>query len=360
MTARPVEGQRVEIRDLVASYGAAPVLDGVSLEIEAGELLALLGPSGCGKTTLLRCIAGLETPVSGTIRLGEEEVTRGRGTPPERRGVGMVFQDGALFPHLSVLANVDYGMPRADRRGRRGRELLDLVGLADKADRLPGMLSGGEQQRVALARALARRPGVLLLDEPFSSLDTALRAQLRGEVRRLLQDVGVTAVLVTHDQHEALMFGERVAVLRAGRLEQVDTPTRLYRRPVSAWVAGFVGEANLLAGEHTAGVVSTALGNIPVAATSTPAERVGATVGDAVVVLCRPEELELRPGGEAVVGEVAYVGQESRFEVCLPGGETVVARAYGVPAHRPGDRVDVRYRGDGAPVWSASSDPVPA
>ena len=253
----------LEIQDLVATYGAGPVLDGVSLDVAAGEIVALLGPSGCGKTTLLRCVAGLETPVSGTIRIGDELVTRGRGVPPERRPVGMVFQDGALFPHLSVLANVRYGMARAERRGHAAVELLELVGLADKAERLPGMLSGGEQQRVALARALARRPGVLLLDEPFASLDTALRAQLRGEVRGLLKEVGVTTVLVTHDQHEALMFGDRVAVMRAGRLEQVDTPTRLYRQPASSWVAGFVGEANLLAGQVVDRGIATAVGTVP-------------------------------------------------------------------------------------------------
>ena len=255
--------------------------------------------------------------------------------PPERRRVGLVFQDGALFPHLSVLANVRYGMPRAERRGGSAAELLALVGLADKAERFPGTLSGGEQQRVALARALARRPGVLLLDEPFSSLDTALRAQLRTEVRGLLKEVGVTTVLVTHDQHEALMFGDRVGVMRSGRLEQVDTPSGLYRHPATRWVAGFVGEANLLAGVVVDGGVSTAVGTL-LAGTCDPGagaapERIAP--GGRVVVLCRPEDLQVHPDGDAVVTGVAYLGQESRFEIELPTGEPVVARAYGVPGY---------------------------
>jgi ABC-type Fe3+/spermidine/putrescine transport system ATPase subunit len=238
--------------------------------------------------------------------------------------------------------------------------LLELVGLADKAERLPGTLSGGEQQRVALARALARRPGVLLLDEPFASLDTALRAQLRGEVRGLLKEVGVTTVLVTHDQHEALMFGDRVAVMRAGRLEQVDTPTRVYRQPASSWVAGFVGEANLLAGQMVDQGIVTAVGTVPAQAAGSAILADGAALSDRplpgghVVVLCRPEELDLRPGGDAIVGDVAYLGQESRFEVDLPSGERVVVRAYGTPRHRPGDRVAVHYGGEGAPVWSSA------
>ena len=269
----------------------------------------------------------------------------------------MVFQDGALFPHLSVLANVRYGMARAERRGRPRSSCSSSSGLADKAERLPGTLSGGEQQRVALARALARRPGVLLLDEPFSSLDTALRAQLRGEVRGLLKEVGVTTVLVTHDQHEALMFGDRVAVMRAGRLEQVDTPSALYRATGVEWVAGFVGEANLLAGHVVDRGIATAVGTVPrgrgvgdpggrhVRPRMTPHRSI-AGARRRVVVLCRPEDLELRPGGDAVVGDVAYLGQESRFEVDLPTGERVDrAGLRRRPRHRPGDRVAVHYGG---------------
>jgi ABC-type Fe3+/spermidine/putrescine transport system ATPase subunit len=297
----------------------------------------------------------------------------------------MVFQDGALFPHLSVIDNVRYGMARSERRGGRARELLDLVGLADKGERPPGTLSGGEQQRVAVARALARRPAVLLLDEPFSSLDTALRVQLRGEVHRLLKEVGVTTVLVTHDQHEALMFGDRVAVMRSGRLEQVDTPAGLYRRPASAWVAGFVGEANLLAGaarEGAAGVGGTAsegsAGNGAATDGSGGNGAAGAGSGTAgagadrsvctaigaittvrrhqgsVVVLCRPEELVMRAGGDARLLDVAYFGQESRYEVRLASGESVVVRASGVPAHDPGDQVTVRYTGGEAAAWPSS------
>ena len=207
------------------------MLRSIDVAVEGGGILALLGPSGCGKTTLLRCIAGLERPTSGSIHIGGVEMTAGKGVPAERRKVGMVFQDGALFPHRTVMNNVNYGLARGPDRERKGSRAIRLVGLEDKRDRMPGTLSGGEQQRVALARALAPEPGVVLLDEPFSSLDAALRAQLRDEVRRLLTDVGVTAILVTHDQEEAMSFGDRVAVMNAGVIEQVGTPGRSTRRP---------------------------------------------------------------------------------------------------------------------------------
>ena len=206
-------------------------LTALDLDLPAGSLFSLLGPSGCGKTTLLRCIAGLERPTSGTLMIGHRDVTAGRGVPAERRRVGMVFQDGALFPHRTVLDNVSYGIPRGPDRRDRALAALRLVGLDDKGARMPGALSGGEQQRVALARALAPGPSVVLLDEPFSSLDAALRVQLRDEVRRLLTGVGMTAILVTHDQEEALSVSDRVALMNAGRLVQRGTPEELYRRP---------------------------------------------------------------------------------------------------------------------------------
>ncbi|MDQ3543292.1 MAG: ABC transporter ATP-binding protein, partial [Actinomycetota bacterium] len=283
-------GLRVQIEGLTAAYGADVVLHDVSLEVHPGEVVALLGPSGCGKTTLLRCIAGLETPTGGRILIGDQDVTGGRGVPAQKRRVGMVFQDGALFPHRSVGYNVGYGVARSARRDDRRAAALHLVGLDNKADRMPGSLSGGEQQRVALARALAPEPAVMLLDEPFSSLDAGLRWQLRSDVRRLLKDVAVTTILVTHDQDEALTFGDRVAVMRAGVLEQFGSPAELYGSPASAWVAGFVGEANFLDADLGAGSAVTAIGVVPVSG--------GVGRG---TVLCRPEQLELDPGGEATV-----------------------------------------------------------
>ena len=223
-------GLRVD--NLSVAYGGPPVLTDLSLEIAPGELVALLGPSGCGKTTLLRSIAGLERPTHGTISVGGRVVTDNENfVPPERRRIGMVFQDGALFPHLDVQRNVAYGLPRDQRRNGRVDEALAMVGLADVADRMPGTLSGGQQQRVALARALAPRPGVLLLDEPFSNLDATLRLQVRAEMHRLLVDLGITTIFVTHDQEEAFVLGDRVAVLHDGHLVQVGTPDDLYRRP---------------------------------------------------------------------------------------------------------------------------------
>jgi ABC-type Fe3+/spermidine/putrescine transport system ATPase subunit len=210
---------------------------------------------------------------------------------------------------------------------------------------MPGTLSGGEQQRVALARALARRPGVLLLDEPFSSLDAALRVQLRGEVHRLLKDLGVTAVFVTHDQHEALMFGDRVAVMRRGRLEQIGPPTEVYASPATPWVARFVGEANLLPGRSTGAVAETAIGTIATRATA-PGE---------VVVLARPEQLALTAGGDDRVERVVYLGPEHRTEVRLADGTAVAVRAAGEPAHTPGAGVSVTWTGATAPAWPADA-----
>ena len=224
-----------------------PVLQGVNLSVPAGTLVAVLGLSGCGKTTLLRAIAGFERAQRGRIALGTRTLDDGRRyVPPERRGIGYVPQEGALFPNLNVRANVAFGLSRAERRTSIVDELLELVGLMPLARRFPHQLSGGEQQRVALARALARRPEVILLDEPFSSLDASLRVTVREEVSALLRRQGATTMLVTHDQEEALSLADTVAVLRDGVIVQQGTPAELYSRPVDARLAGFLGEANLL------------------------------------------------------------------------------------------------------------------
>jgi iron(III) transport system ATP-binding protein len=341
---------RLDLSGVTAGYGNRPVLRDIDLTVQPGELLALLGPSGCGKTTLLRCVAGLEPVTSGTIRIGEVTVSApGRAVVPERRGVGMVFQDGALFPHLTVARNVGYSLRRAQNRDARVRELLELVGLADYGDRLPGTLSGGQQQRVAIARALAPSPTVLLFDEPFSSLDAALRVKVRTEVRRLLDEVGVTSVFVTHDREEAFALGHRVGVMREGVLEQVATPVEVYEQPVSAWVAGFVGEANILAGDAQGELADTAIGRVPL---------LGRSAGP-VQVLCRPEQLELLAGsngqaGGARVESVEYHGRDSRCEVRLGTGELVTARLPGEVLHRAGDEVLVRHKGAPCTSWPAA------
>jgi iron(III) transport system ATP-binding protein len=242
-----------------------PAVDALSLAAEPGEILALLGPSGCGKTTTLRLIAGFDTPDEGTVSIrGQPMAGEGRAVPPEARGVGIVFQDYALFPHLTVAGNVGFGLARLERpaRGRRVAEVLDLVGLSALAGRYPHELSGGQQQRVALARALAPAPALLLLDEPFSNLDADLRAQMREEIARILRTTGTTAVFVTHDQQEAFTLADRVGVLHGGRLEQVDTPYEIYHHPATRFVAEFVGAADFLRGFVKEGGIVTEIGPV--------------------------------------------------------------------------------------------------
>jgi iron(III) transport system ATP-binding protein len=335
----------VEVRGVSKTFTAGtPVLRSVSLSVAPGAVVALLGPSGCGKTTLLRTIAGLERPDEGEVVVGDQVLTSDHGVvPPERRRVGMVFQDWALFPHLSVAANVGYGLPRAERRSGRVEESLALVGLEGLGDRRPGTLSGGQQQRVALARALAPRPSVLLLDEPFSNLDTALRVEVRTEVHRLLGDLGVTTVFVTHDQEEAFVLGDEVAVMRAGVIVQHAPPAELYARPASAWVAGFVGEANLVAGVAAGATASTPVGPVPL---DVPWD------GE-VTVLVRPECVRLEPGTGATVGLVEFYGHDVVYEAVLDDGLRLRVRTGPGTGFARGDAVSVRFAGPPAPAWAA-------
>jgi iron(III) transport system ATP-binding protein len=335
MPQSPATGA-LDVQGLVKSFGAAPVLDQASLSAPAGRVVALLGPSGCGKTTLLRCIAGLERPDAGQVRLdGRDLSDPGAFVAPERRRIGMVFQDGALFPHLTVAGNVGYGLSRSERRGDRVADALALVDLAGFGDRMPASLSGGQAQRVALARALVTRPSVLLLDEPFSNLDTSLRVQIRGEVQRLLAGLGVTAVFVTHDQTEAFVVGDEVAVMLAGRVVQQAAPAELYRAPASRAVAGFLGDANLLPGVATAGLADTAIGRVPL--------RDG--LGGDVDVLLRPEQLQVSAGAAATIDSVQYFGHDAVYLTRLPGGAALRVRVLDAPEFRPGDTVDLRYVG---------------
>ena len=282
----------VTARDLRKQFGDVPAVAGVSFTIPAGRILALIGPSGCGKTTTLRLIAGFEQLDGGEITIGPDLVAGpGVHLPPEQRRIGMVFQDYAIFPHLNVARNVAFGLQgreRADDVARRTRELLALVGLPGLGERLPHELSGGQQQRVALARALAPAPRVLLLDEPFSNLDAALRADVRAEVRDLLKQAGTTTLWVTHDQSEALFVGDLVGVMNAGRLEQVGTPEEVYHQPQSRFVAAFMGQTDFIPGRMAAaGGADTALGRIPVQASLPP--------GAAVEVALRPDDVDFMP-----------------------------------------------------------------
>ncbi|RTL08950.1 MAG: ABC transporter ATP-binding protein [Acidimicrobiia bacterium] len=342
----------------------AVALDGVDLAVAAGSFTAVLGPSGSGKSTLLGVLAGTVRPDSGTVHVGGREVDApGRHVPPEHRRVGLVPQDGTLFPHLDVAGNVAFGLsgrPRSQRR-ERVAEMLELVGLASLSSRRPDELSGGQQQRVALARALAPAPDVVLLDEPFSALDTSLRASLRAEVARVLSDAATTTILVTHDQEEALSMADRVVVLRDGRVVQDATPTEVYRSPADEWVAGFVGDAVLLDGELLArgggggggsGVrVRCVLGDIDV-----DLARSGPSLRGRVRVFLRPEQVwrhipgDRGPVGEAPVGRVRrvrFTGAEMVVTLDVAGVEVTARWPSSLGDVAVGDRLALEVLGRG-------------
>ncbi|MCO5989488.1 ABC transporter ATP-binding protein [Actinoallomurus spadix] len=313
-TEEPGVSAAVELRAVRKTFGEVSAVDGVDLEIGDGEFFAMLGPSGSGKTTVLRMIAGFETPTSGSIRLGGREVTK---LPPFERDVNTVFQDYALFPHMNVLANVEYGLkvkkvPKAERR-ERALEALASVRLEGFETRRPGQLSGGQRQRVALARALVNRPKVLLLDEPLGALDLKLREEMQVELKAIQREVGITFLFVTHDQEEALTMADRVAVFNAGRIEQVGTPADVYEQPATAFVAGFVGTSNLIEGEAAQSI----LGRPGVYSVRPEKLRVDTDL-DAEL----PEDEHSATG---TVAEVVYAGAATRFVVDLDAGGRLVA-----------------------------------
>ena len=331
------------VSDVTKAFGPTPVLTGIDLHVPSRSLTALLGPSGCGKTTLLRLIAGFEDPDRGSITLGDREVAgRGRGVPARRRGIGYVPQEGGLFPHLSVAANVTFGLPRRERRdGGRVRELLALVGLdADLAQRSPHQLSGGQQQRVALARALAPRPSLVLLDEPFSSLDASLREDTRQAVGEALRASGATTVLVTNDQAEALSMADQVAVMRGGRLVQLADPQTLYRHPLDLDVATFVGDAVVLDADVRDGQAHSVLGVLPL---DRPCPD-GPTR-----VLLRPEQVQLGVVTDALptarVHSVDFYGHDARVQLDLPSGLRIAARLDGGELPADGAAVSLSVSG---------------
>jgi len=325
-----------------------PVVQAVSFGLEPGEVFALLGPSGCGKTTTLRLIAGFEPPDAGAVLLEGQPITH---LPPERRKIGFVFQDYALFPHLSVQQNVAFGLRGMDPKQRRARalEVLQMVGMTVFKDRHPGELSGGQQQRVALARAIAPGPKVVLLDEPFASLDAGLRQATRDEVRALLKENHIGVVLVTHDQEEALSFADRIGVMRSGKLEQVGTPEEVYERPATPFVAQFLGRTNLLPGEALGWEANTPLGRLPLAEPAT----------GAVMLSLRPEHLRLEAGGEGLVLAREFKGHDLTYRVRLENREYLVYATSGC-SFRPGDRVQMRVIAPAVVVGGPSAEgPVP-
>jgi spermidine/putrescine transport system ATP-binding protein len=333
----------IEFRGITKRFGPVVAVDNVSLSISEGEFFALLGPSGCGKTTLLRMLAGFETPSSGTILIDGADVTR---TQPNRRPVNMVFQSYAVFPHMSVRRNIEYGLRMegvgASERAARTEEALALVQLEGFGDRMPDQLSGGQRQRVALARALVKRPRVLLLDEPLSALDAKLREELRFEMSALQDRLGITFVMVTHDQDEALAMATRCAVMHKGSLIQVATPADLYEFPSSRLVAGFIGSVNMFEGRVVEDASDHAVIHLPEVGAHAWLDRgTGASGTVQLWLAIRPEKMELHkrtggapppvmegtPAGYNVLAgriqDVAYLGSESVFDVRLDGGRRV-------------------------------------
>ncbi|MGB9374166.1 MAG: ABC transporter ATP-binding protein [Jiangellales bacterium] len=333
----------LRIRGLAKHYPSLTVLDGLDLDVAQGSLVALLGASGCGKTTLLRLVAGFDRPDAGSIELDGTVISGGgRHVHPERRRIGVVPQEGAVFPHLSAAANVGFGLARGARRGRV-EEMLDLVGMGGLGSRMPHELSGGQLQRVALARALAPRPALVLLDEPFAALDTGLRAAVRQQVREAVKAVGATAVLVTHDQEEALSMADEVAIMASGRVVQQGEPMSVYQSPASAQVAGFLGDAMVLPAATDGTYASSVLGSVRVA---------GAGAGSGHLVV-RPEQVVVLPRGRAgVPGEVVrtqFFGHDAMVTVSVGDPATQVrSRVLGAPVHlTPGTPVSVFVKGEG-------------
>ncbi len=320
------------------AFGGSVAVDGVDLVVEAGTLVALLGPSGSGKTTLLRMIAGFEAPDTGSVEVGGR-IVAGPGVweEPEKRRVGMVFQDGALFPHLTVDGNVRFGQPDA----ARAASALEMVGLGHRGRSYPHELSGGERQRVALARALAMDPEVVLLDEPFAALDAGLRTSLREEVAAILREAGASALLVTHDQQEAMAMADRLVVMRAGRVEQEGPPEEVYARPASRWSAEFLGAADVVPGVAGDGAVTCALGTFPVEPGRT----------GPVEVVVRPEGVAVGPSDGLSKGVPARVvgrsfhGHDQLVRLELADGLVVQSRVAGTATWRPGDQVHLRVTG---------------
>jgi iron(III) transport system ATP-binding protein len=353
LTRKDKDMRQLAVSGLYKAFGTHPVLTGVDLEVPAGSLTAILGPSGSGKTTLLRLMAGFDRPDAGTITIGDAVVDGpGEYVAPERRRIGYVPQEGSLFPHLTVEANVGFGLPARQRRGGRVDAMLEAVGLGGFGRRYPHQLSGGQQQRVALARALAIEPALVLLDEPFASLDAHLRASVRADVQEIFRRAGTTAVLVTHDQDEALSIADRVAALRDGQIAQYATPEDLYTRPVDADLATFIGEANLLEGVLNAGAVKTVLGTLPLDDAATVPE-------GQVTVLVRPEQIELASGGDGTPGRVTSYGYHGHDAVLHvqperdADGRTIIVRIIGEHNLRPGSPVILRAHG---PVYAWPRD----
>lgn len=346
------------LRGIEKHYGTVRAVDGVDLEIQSGEFVTFLGPSGSGKTTTLQIIAGFVEATAGQVLLDGERVT----APPHKRNIGMVFQNYALFPHMTAAQNVGYPLKvrkvSKNETRQRVNEALEMVGLADRGDRYPKQLSGGQQQRIALARALVFRPKIVLLDEPLGALDKNLREHLQLEIKRIQHELGITMIYVTHDQEEALVMSDRIAVFNEGRIEQLGDPEEVYEHPSSRFVADFIGESNIFRGrlEKTSSGFSLNVGSLRL---SVPSGARLAKAGSSAALVVRPERLRVRslregPGDgdnalEARVKEVVYLGNERKYNLVTPTGETLIGRhQVGAVGDEPrvGDSVTVYWRGE--------------
>lgn len=345
----------VELKQASKTYPGTsfPAVNELSFCLKEGEIISILGPSGCGKTTILRLIAGFEVPDDGEVLL-QNDCASGNGlyVPPERRGVAMVFQDYALFPHLTVAKNIGFGLRKmkAPDRKLRVEEVLETIEMSGMGHRYPHQISGGQQQRVALGRALAPRPVVVLLDEPFSNLDAAMRGQMRREVQAILRREGATAILVTHDQQEALSFADRVAVMNRGRLEQIGTPEEIFRQPATSFVATFVGHASFIPGHVDGEEIETEIGRF--------AHNGDATLTE-VVVMIRPDDVKLTPDveGQGTIVSREFHGSRNFYFITLDSGVTARSRQRSGTIYEPGLRVRVEPKKSADPVVFPKDQP---
>ena len=371
MATVPAPAREIQLDRVAKRFGEVTAVDEVSLDIAAGEFFSLLGPSGCGKTTTLRMIGGFELPSSGRILLRDRDVTR---DPPDKRAVNMVFQHYALFPHMTVWNNVAYG-PRSMKKdkaevGRRVDEILGIVRLTDFAQRKPAQLSGGQQQRVALARALVNYPSALLLDEPLGALDLKLRHAMQFELKRIQREVGITFVYVTHDQEEALTMSDRIAVMNAGDVEQIGSPTDIYDKPSTVFVANFIGQANLWAGRQT-GRANRDFVEVEVLGTTLKSRPGETTIepGGHATLMVRPERVRVSmepPTGDvatvrATVRDLTFQGPVVRLSLTAPDDFPIVVHVgpeQDLPLLRPGDEVHVCWAPDASLVLPAADIPT--
>ena len=331
-----MSGVAVRCSGLTKSFGPTTAVENLDLTVEQGQILVLLGPSGCGKTTTLRLLAGFDVPAGGTVEIGGRVVSgSGVFVPPEKRHVGMVFQDYALFPHMSVEDNIAYGLPRNPDRRERVRMAISMTGLRGLEKRMPHQLSGGQQQRVALARALAPGPGVLLLDEPFSNLDATLRDHVRRETKSILKNTDSTAIFVTHSREEALLMGDVVGVMEQGKMQQIGTPQSIFHAPSSLFVASFMGLSDFLPASLSDGALWTELGPTPVPQ--------GVSHHEDIRVMVRPDDVTLEPSesGQGVIEESTFQGAFYLYRVALASGNSIHAILPHTQEYTPGTRVYV-------------------